>query len=190
MPHSSRPSLLATATLLCVLAGALFSPPIDAQTSGIEVHGHWTITVREPDGTLVSRTEFQNALVHSGQNSLALLLDGSILAQYWRVELAAPSGGTEPCTDSATDLPCIVTNGPTTMTSEFQNLSVGTDVSVTMTILEGQATAANTTAIGSVGTFMVSNHGTTREFTRKELAAPPAVQAGQIVQVRVEFSFS
>jgi len=27
------------------------------------VHGHWTIDVREPDGTLVSHNEFENALV-------------------------------------------------------------------------------------------------------------------------------
>ncbi len=32
------------------------------QREGIKVHGHWTIEVRNPDGTVVSQTEFENAL--------------------------------------------------------------------------------------------------------------------------------
>ena len=31
---------------------------------GIKVHGHWTIEVRNPDGKVVTHTEFENALGH------------------------------------------------------------------------------------------------------------------------------
>ena len=30
---------------------------------GIKVHGHWTIEVRNPDGKVVTHTEFENVLV-------------------------------------------------------------------------------------------------------------------------------
>src|SRR5438034_4820551 len=49
--------------------------PSDARHEGIQVHGHWTIEVREPDGTRVSYDEFDNALasppVGNGANMLA-----------------------------------------------------------------------------------------------------------------------
>jgi len=35
-----------------------------ATTEGIKVHGRWTIEVREPDGTVVERREFENALIN------------------------------------------------------------------------------------------------------------------------------
>jgi len=44
---------------------------------GIKVHGHWTIEVRNPDGTRVSRVEFENALTTGGATSLTGLLLGS-----------------------------------------------------------------------------------------------------------------
>src|SRR3989442_5421961 len=42
------------------------------QVEGIKVHGHWTIEVRNPDGTLVTRREFENGLV--GASGLAQIL--------------------------------------------------------------------------------------------------------------------
>ena len=36
--------------------------PDSADGEGIEVHGHWTIEVRNPDGSLDERYEFENAL--------------------------------------------------------------------------------------------------------------------------------
>src|SRR5713226_6208411 len=41
------------------------------QKEGIKVHGHWTIDVRNPDGTLVTHREFENSLAASGTLSLA-----------------------------------------------------------------------------------------------------------------------
>jgi hypothetical protein len=32
------------------------------QSDGIKVHGHWTIEVRNPDGTLAKHSEFENSL--------------------------------------------------------------------------------------------------------------------------------
>lgn len=38
-------------------------PSGDGKHEGIKVHGHWTIEVRDPNGTLVTHREFENSLV-------------------------------------------------------------------------------------------------------------------------------
>jgi hypothetical protein len=43
---------------------------------GIKVHGHWTIEVRNPDGKLVSHTEFENSLDTNGAETLSDVLLG------------------------------------------------------------------------------------------------------------------
>lgn len=47
---------------------------------GIQVHGHWTIDVRNPDGKLASHTEFENSLQASGANTLTGLLSGQYVS--------------------------------------------------------------------------------------------------------------
>ena len=42
------------------------------RTEGIKVHGHWTITVRNADGSVASRNEFENSL-SPGTGSAALI---------------------------------------------------------------------------------------------------------------------
>ena len=66
------------------IAVALLSTgrPSLAQTStdeaqGIKVHGHWTIEVRDPDGTLVTYREFENSLTAAGGQFLAALMGGT-----------------------------------------------------------------------------------------------------------------
>lgn len=44
---------------------------------GIQVHGHWVIEVRNPNGTLSARREFENAIQSNGIAYLASLLAGS-----------------------------------------------------------------------------------------------------------------
>ncbi len=61
---------------------------------GIQVHGHWTIEVRNPDGKLVSHTEFENALASNGGASLlAGLLTGTVTPGSWFVYLASDTSG-------------------------------------------------------------------------------------------------
>jgi len=47
------------------------------QHEGITVHGHWTIEVRNPDGTVVTHREFENALQPGGYGPLAALIAGN-----------------------------------------------------------------------------------------------------------------
>jgi hypothetical protein len=44
---------------------------------GIRVHGHWVIEVRNPDGKVTARREFENAIQPAGMTYLASLLSGN-----------------------------------------------------------------------------------------------------------------
>lgn len=51
-------------------------PSGDSRHEGIKVHGHWTIEVRNSDGTLATHREFENSLTQStGSPLLANLLN-------------------------------------------------------------------------------------------------------------------
>lgn len=64
--------------------------PNDGSHQGIKVHGSWTIEVRNPDGTRVSRVEFENSLV--GPQILTNLLLGSSVPGGFRVHLDDGTG--------------------------------------------------------------------------------------------------
>jgi hypothetical protein len=92
VPPAADASLLARATT-----------PADqykgAQKEGIKVHGHWTIDVRNPDGTLATHNEFENALTPGGANILATEMGGFwAVDASWQVLLlsnsTSPWGGT------------------------------------------------------------------------------------------------
>lgn len=58
--------------------------------TGITVHGHWVIEVKNPDGSLVRHVEFENSLVPGGGNGanfLSSILSRSITLGSWRVVL-------------------------------------------------------------------------------------------------------
>ena len=57
---------------------------------GIKVHGHWTIEVSDPDGTLVEHREFDNALHEEyGAIALARVLARQRTLAYWGIELTS-----------------------------------------------------------------------------------------------------
>jgi len=45
-------------------------------SDGIKVHGDWTVTVTNPDGTVEAVHEFENALAQSGPQALGVLIAG------------------------------------------------------------------------------------------------------------------
>jgi hypothetical protein len=44
---------------------------------GIQIHGHWVIEVRNPDGTVTARREFENSILPMGSAFLASLIAGN-----------------------------------------------------------------------------------------------------------------
>jgi hypothetical protein len=60
------------------------------QSEGLNVHGHWTIVVKNPDGKVVSHTEFENSIVSGGKAILSDILGQQQTAGPWVIEILAP----------------------------------------------------------------------------------------------------
>ena len=73
--------------------------PAAGPHQGVKIHGHWTIEVRSPNGAVVSRTEFENALVQPGgtQDLAGLLLGGAVVGGYRVYLTSSPTAFTGPC---------------------------------------------------------------------------------------------
>jgi hypothetical protein len=181
---------------------------------GIKVHGHWTIEVRNPDGKLVERREFENSLRGQGARALAGFLSRTATPGLWLVVLfAGPPQGTPPCALGPQPSPCTIAEpawplppavDPATPPI-FRNLTVSASEFTVM--LNGTATAgasgggvitdvttflgvcSNSVAPGALdSTCLNAKDG--GAFSHAMLASPVNVAAGQIIQVSVVFSFS
>lgn len=77
-------------------------PPAKGAKEGIVVHGHWTVVVKNPDGSTAARQEFDNALDPIvGADILTGLLSGEYVPGGFFVALYAPSGLCQPSTAGA-----------------------------------------------------------------------------------------
>jgi hypothetical protein len=89
-------------------AGGQVSLPaaVPSGRAAIKVHGHWIIEVRNPDGSLATREEFENALTpgtNGGQLVIAGLLARESTPGRWWITLGKPFSSSAPATS-----PCVV----------------------------------------------------------------------------------
>lgn len=185
------------AVALLVLPG--LAPSASAQHEGIQVHGDWVIEVRNPDGSLASRTEFKNALRVEGRQLLAGMLTRQSVMGHWFVEATA-SNGAQLC-------PYMWAQGVCGFAEPFGNH--GGTAGPTITLdgdafrLAGHFTIETAGSLSRVRTGYTSCGWAARAqaptcvlgvpptpFTERELPTPLPVQPGQIVQVTVRISFS
>ena len=68
---------------------------------GIKVHGHWTIDVKNPDGTLAQHHEFENSLQLEGAATIIQLITGIGVPSDMAIGVTGPAGQTPPCGPSA-----------------------------------------------------------------------------------------
>ena len=202
-------SIILTVTMVLLLAGPVLA---GGAKEGIAVHGHWKIEIFEPDGTPVSVTEFENALVSTGRSDLGELMDGRISIGGWMIMVYKATPGysnTGPCDESGTDSPCVIAEGGVQWSSSAPD-SYNLVATLTSSGIElsGTVIADHPSVINTVATFEKSCAATItpqncpsepfastglihqRRFTETTLASPPSVQAGQIIQVTVTISFS
>ena len=183
---------------------------------GIKVHGHWVIDIRQPDGTLVSHHEFENALQPDARGFLVAVLARAITPGRWRIGL---EGG---CRYQGIPVKCSIMPE-----DDNENQAASSSVFTTLTVrrvstfgigLTGTATANATEDIRVVNTDLTycNRAGLSIEgalstvppaicgqagvpgaemqgfsisaFTRTIVTIP--VVAGQIIQVTVVISFS
>ncbi|MBC8273346.1 MAG: hypothetical protein H8E40_00025 [Chloroflexi bacterium] len=199
--HKWLGALAVIVLLAGVVAAGSAAWPIESgggTQEGIKVHGHWTIEVSDPDGTLVERREFDNAFVDSG--ILARLLARQRTVAFWRIKLIPDT----PLEYYAVDI-LEATDGAQG-TYVFKTLtveSINTGGNAGTIILSGTATAPHDDKITMVYTNLctVLSHnapsapqftGVLYEsgFTESALSPGVDVTEGQQVAVTVVISFS
>jgi hypothetical protein len=185
-----------------------------AQSEGIKVHGRWTIDVRQPDGTLVSHREFENALLVSREGStvgnviLARILGRELSLGNWHIYLGSDNqSDPAPCINSAM-APAIVDgffggNGPGRLQNVCMISEVGSSISSsqigTLTVsvvgaqlvLTGTATASKTGKIREVVTLLGADSSSyyPSPISGTVLREVIEVVKDQIIQVKVAISF-
>lgn len=168
------------------------SAPGDA----IQVHGHWIIDVRNPDGTLASHHDFQNALLPAGQQLLSYLVSNAASIVTWDIRLRTSSlDGTGPCEPAVdTDSSCYIVGPGSTLfpTPNLPNVfATGSFVRTPAGTLEisGNVTAASAQSIGYVESIAEPTGFGLTPFSGRALATPIQVAVGQILYVKVIVSF-
>ncbi len=164
--------------------------PQGGPQEGVKVHGRWTIEVRDPDGTLVSRREFENLLRDTGAQTLARTLGRKISVGLWRVSIQGPCPGSCTIAETATSPSPLMVDVPTSGDNANKLVLVGT----TNANLTAAATAVLTTYLQCPNTTPPSAPCTTGAFsTFTSFTLPPpgvSVQEGQQIKVTVVFTFS
>jgi hypothetical protein len=168
--------------------------------AGIKVHGHWTIIVRNPDGSVASRHEFENSLMPGGQKFLASLLARQATPFNWAVALGSFCG--TPATPKMCNLvEPAVANDATAVSFYGQTMVPVLSISAPTAgadagkfIITGSVTAVVAGQVAWVQTGALS-HSTSglliTSFTSTNVAQQAiAVQAGQAIDVSVVISFS
>ncbi|MGA8408243.1 MAG: hypothetical protein WB680_13780 [Candidatus Acidiferrales bacterium] len=144
------------------------SAPSGGLNTGIQIHGHWKIVVRNPDGTVATRREFENSLTYPGAYLLQNFLGGTLTPGAWAIGLGAQlPGDTGPCTNSFTitnsQTPSPVSSGSCIIaepTGQYLNGSVcaGNAPACQPNLTRQQRTFQTTTQSlnGPLGTVLVS----------------------------------
>jgi hypothetical protein len=169
---------------------------------GIEVHGDWVIEVRNADGSLAERREFENTLNATGAHYLTRLLDRSATMGAWAITLYGNPG---PCADISPSEYCVIREtvggALTGLTgTHFTPLSISNTQNPNELVLQGNFDAPHDGQVEWVQTWacitmppnldpgQCNNAGGT--FTSTQLGTPVNVLTGQQVLVTVRISFS
>lgn len=191
-------------TTIAVLASVMAPSFTYAQArEGITVHGHWAIEIRNPDGTVAARHEFENALTYGGKQKLAWILSRAGQFQEWAVIAGAGfcGNGQEDCVmmqpdGSGLNIPrhsrtltvTALTSGP----APAMRLAGSYTASAAGTIVRVASMVAVCENPGhEIGLYIDGCNGTSPlgDFSERTLPDSIAVLAGQIVQVTVTFTF-
>jgi len=171
--------------------------PAGGQQEGIKVHGHWVIEVRNPNGTLASRSEFENALEPQGAFILSNVMAGSFPVHNWRLIVGSMTSlcPSQPRPEIFGQGACIIApaadNSALAQSKDLTSFAVGTDPNQGGSlVVKGSFTAEAEATIE----FVRSGVNSTGFFFFSSKTLAPADQrhvvAGQIVQVTLTITFS
>lgn len=181
----------------------------DSSTEGIQVHGDWVLEVRNPDGSVVERREFRNALTPYGAAALERALGRAGTIGLWNLQLGADPLSSSPWTDggSSGGIGALFFE-PDTMpfpTSYFfDNLTVSRPASGGMrltgtaiaqrdgqiTVVTSLATVCGPTETPASRCNSGAEGATWDVFSRRVLSTPVSLGAGQQVVASLTITFS
>jgi len=176
-----------------------------APQEGIKVHGHWTIEVKNPDGSLAERRDFENALGGNGNYVLTHLLARQSSVGGWGIVLMAVNHSDDAFLHDSTPAwgYIVETTNPYNYTEFFKNLTVGlpTDgANAGKLVLSGSATAQRNgkiEVVQSATTMLSSTSPPSSSYgivlwtlTDTTLASAVNLTTGQQVAVTVVISFN
>jgi hypothetical protein len=154
-------------------------------TEGLQVHGHWVIDVRNPDGGLAAHREFENE--YEGQTFLAKIMSRQYSVGFWCVGVQGNGGRAYVIAEPLGNGTDIVS----------QNLTVSGSAGL---VLSGSYTATVADNIGlaytlqepCLPTFSPTSPCSTNSFVQVTgtTFSPVSTAQGQIVQVTVTITFS
>ncbi len=139
--------------------------PSTGMNQGLKMHGHWTIDIKDPDGTLRQHHEFDNSIQYDGQNYLVGLMSGYGAAGPWEIYFSSVGAvaGTSPCNTAAYPY-CAIVYSTTTQPGAFvcgglYTCATGLTITPTFGVgptltLAGSIAATQAGSIGFVGTGM------------------------------------
>jgi hypothetical protein len=188
--------------VLAAVVGFGAAAGLNAQSrrEAIAVRGHWAIVVRNPDGTIAQRRDFENALTDEGKSLLAVIVGGLPFfpeGRLWRIQLADVPASSSACDDGVMPQPCLIVpiTDPLRPQQGRAAYTLSTRVINSKVVLEGSVKATRNGAIGHVITGFYSDGdftatwATGRNHGVHETFQPVTIVAGQIVQVTVTISF-
>jgi hypothetical protein len=176
--------------------------PGDGRHEGIKIHGHWTIEVRNPDGTVATHREFENSLLGNGAQFLGAILGRHNAVGAW--SLSVSSSTVQPCVSAASPVQCTIAEpalGATGGGNIFSTLSVSVGATGSL-LLSGTAVAGQSGTIDTVQSadYVCANTVSpsacppsataTFQFTQGTVNPAVNVSLGQTVAVTVTFTFS
>lgn len=175
-----------------------------ATKEAVGVSGHWTLEVRNPDGTLDERVEFENHLTSPG--TWAQVMAGTQTSGAWLIHVpedlcadvfgtsgdGSPTScsmhepGTGPFEESNEDLSITVPSSGENANDIVLSASFEADFDGSVGNVETQM---NTCDPGVSPDVCTGNQGSVPALTQKSLSSPVSVTAGQQVLIEVVLSF-
>lgn len=205
----NKPAVLFTSYLFICL---MFVGVVSANTpshEGIKIHGHWEITVINPDGKIAQSVAFENALTAHGMRRLVTLLTGQGRVQrdaggdlYWDLQTRVSGvADTEECNAITGNIDfgaASLDDAPTRASVSIPTDGLSFTLSRLMLVPDNCVLAASYT-INEVYSGRrdyidedwdgASAYEASFGFTFKTLPAPIAVARGQAVSIKATFDF-
>lgn len=171
----------------------------DGPHEGIKVHGHWVIEVKNPDGRVTARREFENKLEGlEGAQVIMNVLSGEAVKGQWMIALPVPCSSASFCVlgeggDPAPQSVPIATD----LTSAFggaasldcqsapsgacaQTLVLTINNPIGTLVLTGSVVAGNSGSIGAVETANQECYGSIN--LKGQISSPPGFTVAQCEQ--------